>query len=179
MTFRPLTRDQLAKFLPDQEAIRRFEQLFTQAGELTPAEVAILTILIAEVSVDAGIAQETANQVSDSLARIAYSLEIMATNPQFIPMATDVIEVAGQTVLPDSIDVPRVEMVPDIFEPPLQVGTLAEQNADNVRVGELTATGNIESASYSVNGNPGASGTGTVLTAMTVENGIITSITIA
>ncbi len=89
MTFKPLTRDQLAKFLPDQEAIRRFEQLFVQAGELTPGEVAALTILISEVSVDAGIAQETANRVSDSLARIAYSLEILASVPQYVPPAPE------------------------------------------------------------------------------------------
>jgi len=38
---------------------------------------------------------------------------------------------------------------------------------------------NTESATYSVNGNAGASGTGTVISAITVENGIITAITVA
>lgn len=52
-TFKPLTRDQLAKFLPDQEAIRRFEQLFSQAGETIPAEIIILFALTQELSIEA------------------------------------------------------------------------------------------------------------------------------
>ena len=37
----------------------------------------------------------------------------------------------------------------------------------------------IDAIAYSVNGNAGASGTGTVISAITVENGIITAITVA
>jgi hypothetical protein len=36
---RPLRRDQLAKFLPDEETIRRFERLFDQVGNTTPQNV--------------------------------------------------------------------------------------------------------------------------------------------
>jgi hypothetical protein len=37
----------------------------------------------------------------------------------------------------------------------------------------------LNTTAYSVNGNAGASGTGTVISSITVENGIITAITVA
>jgi hypothetical protein len=82
---KPLTRDQLAKFLPDQEAIRRFERLFVVAGDLNPADIATLFRLTQENSVAAGSADAKAVEAADSLHRIARSLEIMASAPQQPP----------------------------------------------------------------------------------------------
>lgn len=67
---KPLTRDQLAKFLPDHEAIRRFERLFSVAGDLTPADVAILYRLSQEASIDANTADAKAQSALDSLGQI-------------------------------------------------------------------------------------------------------------
>lgn len=78
---KPLTRDQLAKFLPDAEAIKRFERLFTVAGDLTPTDVATLYRLTQEASIDAGIAGTKATEALDALNRIANSLEILAKAP--------------------------------------------------------------------------------------------------
>lgn len=78
-----LSRDQLAKFLPDNEAIRRFERLFAVAGDLLPADVATLYRLSQEASIDAGLASTRASEAQDSLQRIARSLEVMASNPQY------------------------------------------------------------------------------------------------
>lgn len=78
-----LSRDQLAKFLPDNEAIRRFERLFAMAGDLLPADVATLFRLSQEASIDAGLANTKATEASDSLQRIARSLEVMASNPYY------------------------------------------------------------------------------------------------
>ncbi len=103
---RPLTRETLAKFLPDQESIRRFERLFYVAGDLTPADIAMLTRLSQESSIDANTAQASAQsaldqlgqivqdaainagaadgkatQALDLLGRIAQSLELLATAP--------------------------------------------------------------------------------------------------
>ena len=80
---KPLTRDQLAKFLPDNEAIRRFERLFAMAGDLLPSDVARLYRLSQEASIDAGIANTKAVEAQDSLKRIASALEVMASNPQY------------------------------------------------------------------------------------------------
>lgn len=44
---RPLNRAQLAKFLPDQESIRRFEKMFATVEELTPDSVGELQSMIA------------------------------------------------------------------------------------------------------------------------------------
>lgn len=79
---KPLTRDQLAKFLPDQEAIKRFERLFAVAGDLTPADVATLYRLTQEASIDASIADLKAVEALDALARIADSLDVLAKAPQ-------------------------------------------------------------------------------------------------
>lgn len=103
---KPLTRDQLAKFLPDAEAIRRFERLFAVAGDLTPTDVATLYRLSQETSVDAnsanaraqsaidqlgqiiqdaalnaGAADDKANQALGILSSIAQSLELLAKAP--------------------------------------------------------------------------------------------------
>lgn len=103
---KPISRDQLAKFLPDHETIRRFERLFNVAGELTPAEIARLDRLIEELSFEAGAAntnavsalaqlvqlaqdaalssgaaENRANQALDALTRIAKSLEALEAAP--------------------------------------------------------------------------------------------------
>lgn len=78
---KPLTRNQLAKFLPDVEAIKRFERLFAVAGDLTPTGVATLYRLTQEASVDAGIADSKANEALDALNRIANSLDVLAKAP--------------------------------------------------------------------------------------------------
>lgn len=42
---KPPTRAQLAKFLPDAEAVRAFEKLFEVAGDTTPTDVLELSYL--------------------------------------------------------------------------------------------------------------------------------------
>jgi hypothetical protein len=44
----PISRAELARFLPNHSAIRAFEELFRVAGELTPAQIAELRVLIQE-----------------------------------------------------------------------------------------------------------------------------------
>jgi hypothetical protein len=66
--FRKLTRDQLAKFLPDHESIKVFEQITANSGELLPDQ-------IDQLALDTGIAQANATSALDSLQRIAQALE--------------------------------------------------------------------------------------------------------
>jgi len=82
---KPLTRDQLAKFLPDAEAIKRFERLFAVAGDLTPTDVAALYRLSQEASIDAGIADAKANEALGALNRIANSLELISLAGPAVP----------------------------------------------------------------------------------------------
>jgi outer membrane murein-binding lipoprotein Lpp len=95
MTRIRLNRNQLAAFLPDDDSIRKVEALFTQATDLTPAEIAALTLLVQEASLDAGAADAKATQANDALDRIADSLELLAYAPPRLPV-----------VLPDDVTPP-------------------------------------------------------------------------
>ena len=74
---RPLTRDELAKFLPDQRSIRAFEQLFA----IVPGDIIALTKLIEEVGIEAVSAMARAESNSESLSRIAEALEMLTSVP--------------------------------------------------------------------------------------------------
>lgn len=80
--FRKLTRDQLAKFLPDHESIKTFEQITANSGELLPDQIEQLTL-------DAGIAQANATAALDSLDRIAQALELLSTAPPEASVSDD------------------------------------------------------------------------------------------
>jgi hypothetical protein len=95
MTRIKLNRDQLSAFLPDDDSVRKVEALFKQATELTPAEIAALTILVQEASIDAGTADAKATQANGALERIADSLELLAYAPPSLPV-----------VLPDDVTPP-------------------------------------------------------------------------
>lgn len=75
---RPLTRAELAKFLPDQRAIRAFEQLF----DLIPDDLLTLLAAIDEVGVDAVTAAAKAQSALDQLTRIADAVELLASEPR-------------------------------------------------------------------------------------------------
>lgn len=77
----PITRDQLAKFLPDNDTIRRFEKLFQLAGNTTPINIEILFRLIEEVLVDSGTAYNKAVEANDHAARISQILDLLAVAP--------------------------------------------------------------------------------------------------
>lgn len=104
---KPLSRDQLAKFLPDNEAIRRFERLFAVAGDLLPSDVATLYRLSQEASIDAGIANTKAIEAQDSLKRIARSLEVMASNPQYQMPRSFPVDYIDFNASPPHTDMPR------------------------------------------------------------------------
>lgn len=72
--FRKLTRDQLAKFLPDHESIKVFEQITENSGELLPDQIEQLTL-------DTGIAQSNATSALASLQAIAQALDFLTVSP--------------------------------------------------------------------------------------------------
>ena len=68
---KPITRNQIAAFVGnDPEAIRAIERLFRVAGELTPADIATLNVLIEANTLALGAAQDQA----EVLAAIAVEL---------------------------------------------------------------------------------------------------------
>ena len=80
-----LTRDQLAKFLPDHEAIRRFEKLFSIVETVAPD-------VINEVGNAAENAGSRATQALGEISRLANALEFLALAPQSQLTTPDFIE---------------------------------------------------------------------------------------
>ena len=85
----PPTRAELAQFLPDHASIRAFEQLFKVAGELTPAEISQLGVLIQEATLQADSAGAQATAANGAMDRIAGALELLATAPRNEPLDSD------------------------------------------------------------------------------------------
>ena len=91
-----LTRDQLASFLQDHEQIRQFERLFAAVGDLAPTTLADLTInagnadqkAVEALDAVAQLAQDTAYQADnkaqqalDAIAQLSSLVELLATAP--------------------------------------------------------------------------------------------------
>lgn len=74
---RPLTRAELAKFLPNQRAIRAFEKLF----DLIPPDLIELFSQVEAASLDAGTAHSKTNEALSQLSRIANALELLTSAP--------------------------------------------------------------------------------------------------
>ncbi len=119
-----LTRDQLAAFLKDHQSIKQFERLFQVVNDVL-------------ASSDAQIAESAAAKVQealDALHRIADALELLALSP------------AAPAVLgEDVIVMPAVELLQaDNLAPPVQVGTLGQQQAECVSISGGTVSANLK-----------------------------------
>ena len=74
---RPLTRKELAEFLPNQRAIRAFEKLF----DLIPPDLLELFAQVEAASIDANTAGARATEALALLVRIAAALDILTSAP--------------------------------------------------------------------------------------------------
>lgn len=88
----PITRAELARFLPNHAAIRAFEELFRVAGELTPAEITTLQVLIQEATIQAESAGAQAAAANGAIARLVDVLEGLATAPVPAQAGTDALD---------------------------------------------------------------------------------------
>jgi hypothetical protein len=73
-----VTRNQLAEFLPNQRAIRAFEQLLQQVNSLLPDDIASINKLIEESLISASFAESKSQSALDQLNKIVDLLELMA-----------------------------------------------------------------------------------------------------
>lgn len=99
-----LTREHLAKFLPDHQTIRAFEQLFDDVNVTIPDASD-------EANNNAGIALAVANAALAEVANIISELQLALNAP-----------VAEPPIFPDDL------------APRLEIGTIASQNADAVAI---------------------------------------------
>lgn len=116
---KPLTRNELAEFLPSQRAIRAFEKLFA----LFTDDPESLTTRIQEVAVDAGSAASKAQQALDYLERIATALELLAMAPKPASVESDILTQAAMS-----------STAADDLSPTVPLGTLGMQQATNVAI---------------------------------------------
>ncbi len=116
---RPLTRDELAAFLPSQRAIRAFEKLF----ELIPDTLTSSAARIQEVSIEAATSVAKAQQALDLLERLVSAVELLALHQPDSSAAAE--EISIPQVAAGSID----DVAPPVF-----VGTVGVQNADRVSI---------------------------------------------
>jgi hypothetical protein len=65
--YRSITRDQLARFLPDPESIKRFEQLFQSAEQTTPAATEEANAAAVSAQASATAAQAAVAALADAL----------------------------------------------------------------------------------------------------------------
>ena len=96
----PITRAELAQFLPNHSAIRAFEELFRVAGDLTPSQIAELQVLIQEASIQAESAGAQAAAANGALDRIADALELLATAPRAEPVQSDSLADLAPPIMP-------------------------------------------------------------------------------
>ena len=73
---RPLTRDELAKFLPNQRAIRAFEKLF----ELIPPELEDLLVLTETALLSAQAARAETTQLGQRVQQLEIELATKSDN---------------------------------------------------------------------------------------------------
>jgi hypothetical protein len=78
---RPLTRNQLAAFLPNHEAVKAFERLMDEAYVQTPADLTALVASLEETNTETATASAKADSALAILASIAQSLELLALAP--------------------------------------------------------------------------------------------------
>lgn len=111
-----LSRDQLAKFLPNDESIKAFERLFKSTGE-TPST-------IEEAATLAGMAAAVANQALAMLAECSAVLEQLGAAPAPLATAdTDDFTPSGTATAGE-----------DDFTPATAVGSMGQQSADAVEI---------------------------------------------
>jgi hypothetical protein len=79
----PLRRDQLAKFLPDEETIRRFENLFKVVSVETPTNVLVTDL-------DAGSALSIANSALEELEELKEYFENSLNNFQYLELLQEI-----------------------------------------------------------------------------------------
>jgi hypothetical protein len=162
----PLNRDQIAAFVGgDPASIRAIERLFTVAGDLVPADIALLKALIRENALSAGAAGNTAEvaltEATDAKRLADFTISDNAKAEMAIGLATDAKRLADLVATaPAPID-PRLDQLQDVQAFGAADGSILIYNAAQ---GAWVPT-------------VGASGSFTAgLQTVTVVNGIITSI---
>ena len=93
-----ISRDSLAKFLPDNDTIRRFEKLFQAVANDTPESLELIFRLLQELSIDIVSADSRGVAASDAVARLSRDVELMASSPSIDTSRTEALELIASAL---------------------------------------------------------------------------------
>lgn len=110
-----LNRQQLAQFLPNHEAIKAFEALFDNVQDAIPSS-------LDDVQATADNAQLQAAEALSGLAQIANALSLALYGAY------------SEQISSDNHTQPNEQAQQDNYNPPISLGSMAEQNADKVNI---------------------------------------------
>lgn len=159
-TPRNLTRNQLGEFLPNQRAVRAFEQLLKQVGDLLPSDIVTLNRLIQEASTDAASGIATATEALDALAVLVREVSLLskaAPSPNN-STATDYIDLNPNA--PTAVErVGRLKWGPTgTLELSMGGGNIIQQVGEEIFVYGKASAAISEGQLIMVTGSVGASG---------------------
>lgn len=178
----PLNRNQIAAFVGnDPASIRAMERLFKVAGDLVPADIAVLKELILENALAAGVADGKAETVL-SAATVAERLaELLATAP--VPQESQINAFLDALATAPAPSDPMLERLSDVDAFGASAGMVLIYDATQQRWTARTITAGSNIVVANADGSitvstAGASGSFTAasLETVTVVDGIITSI---
>ena len=118
---KPLTRKELAEFLPSQRAIRAFEKSF----EIIPQSIDDSVLLSSS-------ATPQINAIIGLLSEISEKLDLLVIQDNQI--LDDIFNNRQEPIIEDIIQSKNEESNQDVFENRNELGTLSPQNADNVEI---------------------------------------------
>lgn len=84
-----ISRDRLAAFLPDQDTLRRFEQLLQDVGVEFPQNFDLIFRLLEEITIALGTTDGKANQANSSISYLSQILDLLAVAPAYDSSAVD------------------------------------------------------------------------------------------
>ena len=121
-----LNRQQLSEFLKNPQTIKAFEDLFLQVTTEQPSNVEAVQLAADNASAQAA---QALTLVAELAAQIA-----LAMVPQEQPRIEDYFEVPREKIYEDVIDRVAEQIVGDLYAPPTALGSVAEQNANAVKL---------------------------------------------
>lgn len=126
---KPLTRKELAEFLPNQRAVRAFEKLF----DLVPNNLVSQQIQIEALEIVSSLAVANSNEAISALENLTSAITALALAPKVDELVT------SQSIMRSELDQISSEYE---LTPRVELGTLASQNDDEVVIsgGQIDAT---------------------------------------
>ena len=132
-----VTRDQLAKFLPDPRLIKAFEQLMLDVGTILPGDILALRLLIQEALLEAGSGSTQATLAMSLLTAIEQQLALLALAPRVPPgiPQSELDLIALAPAVPPGISQSELDLIALAPLNPDHVASKAEHGATGAVVG--------------------------------------------